>query len=104
VSLQPLRDIVLLEPEPIPEKLGSLYVPAAHQYLSHRGKVVAVGPGAHDQQGRFVPTTLQPGDDVLYSPTAGSEFRIDGRKMVMAHERDILVVLHDVPAGVVFIG
>jgi co-chaperonin GroES (HSP10) len=65
---------------------------------------VTVGPGPHDQRGRFVPTTLRPGDDVLYDPTAGAELRIDGKKMIMAHERDILVVLHDVPDGVVFIG
>lgn len=104
MSLQPLRDIVLIEPEPIPEKLGSLYIPAAHQYLSHRGKVVAIGPGAHDQDGAFMPTMLQLGDDVLYSPTSGAEFRIDGKRLVMAHERDTVVVLRDVPAGGVFIG
>jgi chaperonin GroES len=102
--IRPMKDIVLIKPEPTPEKIGNLYVPPGQQYLSHRGTVIAVGPGLHDRRGRFVPTTIQPGDDVLYSPVESAQTRIDGERLVVVREAGVLVVLSDMPAGTVFIG
>jgi chaperonin GroES len=99
-----MKDIVLIRPEPTPEKIGSLYVPPGQQYLSHRGAVLAVGPGLHDHKGRFVPTTVQPGDDVLYSPVESAQTRIDGEKIIVVREAGVLVVLNDMAPGTVFIG
>jgi co-chaperonin GroES (HSP10) len=65
---QPLRDIVFLYADPLPERLGSFYLPA--QYRENHGNefgiVLAHGRGYYDKKGTFHPTSVRPGDRVMY--------------------------------------
>jgi co-chaperonin GroES (HSP10) len=103
-NLQPMHDLVYIEKEPTPEKVGNLYIPPGQQYLSHRGKVLAVGPGTCNVKGKFIPTTLQVGADVLYAPTESVEVTIGGRRLALAREAGVVAILDGVKPGAVFIG
>jgi len=65
---QPLHNIVFIYPDPLPEKMGSFYFPAmyAENHRSKFGIVLAVGKGRYDKQFKWHPTTVRPGDRVVY--------------------------------------
>jgi co-chaperonin GroES (HSP10) len=69
-------------------------------HKEHRGTVVAVGPGKLRQDpttGKewFCPMTVKAGDRILFSHRAGMEQTIEGRKLLVMHETDILCILDD---------
>ena len=69
-------------------------------HKEHRGTVVAVGPGkfrSDPETGRewFCPMTLKVGDRILFSHRAGMEQEIEGQKVLVMHEADVLCALDD---------
>lgn len=62
------RDIVFVFPTPVPEKLGSFFIPDEYKenYRDEFGIVLSIGPGYYDKKGKFNPTTLQEGSLVVY--------------------------------------
>lgn len=65
---QPLKNIVCIYPDPLPEKMGSFYFPSlyAENHRNKFGIVLAIGKGYHDERGKWHPTTARPGDRVVY--------------------------------------
>jgi len=69
--IRPLRDLTYLWSDPVPEKVGSIYIPkmAQESLLNEFGLVLAVGPGYYDKKGKYHPTELKPGQRVFYDNT-----------------------------------
>ena len=69
--VRPLRDLTYLWPDPVPEKIGSIYIPEkARESLENEfGLVLAIGPGYYDKKDRYHPTELKPGQRVFYDNT-----------------------------------
>ena len=63
---------------------------AAIEALGKKGKVLAVGPGRLDDNGKRVPMEVSSGDRVLYSKYAGTEVKLDGEELLVVSSRDIL--------------
>ena len=57
------------------------------------GEVVAVGPGARDEDGEFIKPELNVGDRILFGKWSGSEVKIDGEDLIIMKESDVLGVL-----------
>jgi len=94
MAIKALQDHVIVERE----SAHSVFEIVGHK--EHRGIVVAVGPGKYrsdPETGRdwFCPMTVNAGDRVLFSHRAGMEQEIEGRKLLVMHEADILCVLED---------
>ena len=61
--------------------------------LEIAGEVVSVGPGAPDNNGKLVPTTVKSGDYVLFGKWSGTEVKLDGEELLIMKESDIMGVL-----------
>lgn len=96
MRIQPLADkIVVKVMEVTEEKTKSgLYVPDTAKEKPQEGEVLAVGPGAMNDQGERLPMTVAVGDRVIFSKYAGTEIKLDGEEYLIMAERDILAKLN----------
>jgi chaperonin GroES len=73
---------------------SGLYVPDTAKEKPQEGEVLAVGPGAMNDQGERLPMTVAVGDRVIFSKYAGTEIKLDGEEYLIMAERDILAKLN----------
>jgi chaperonin GroES len=98
MKFRPLHDRVVLRRIEAEEKsVGGIIIPDTAKEKPQQGEVVAVGPGARDEQGQLVPLDVKVGDVVLFGKWSGSEVKIDGEELLIMKESDIVGIL-DVPA------
>ncbi len=94
MAFRPLHDRVLVEPLDAEEKsAGGIIIPDTAQEKPMEGKIVAVGQGHKDDDGKITPLDVKAGDTVLYGKFAGTEVRIDGKDLLIVKESDILAVI-----------
>ena len=93
MSVRPLGDRVLVLPiEQDEDKKGGIIIPDTAKEKPQEGKIVAVGPGKHED-GKLVPMNVKKGDRVLYSKYGGTEIKIDGKDHLIMREDDILGIV-----------
>jgi len=96
LRLEPLGDRVLVEREESEERThGGIVLPDNARDKSKRGKVLSVGPGKLNKDGKRMPPTVKPGDRVLFGGYSGEEINMDGQNVLLIREGDILAVIHD---------
>jgi len=94
ISLKPLGDRVVVEPiEQEETTAGGIILPETAKEKPQRGTVVATGPGARDDQGRRIALDVSQGDVVLFAKYAGTEFKVEGKKLLILKESDLLAVI-----------
>jgi chaperonin GroES len=94
VNIRPLGDRVLVQPlEEQEVKKGGIIIPDTAKEKPQEGKIVQVGPGKRDEAGKLVPMEVKKGDKVLFSKYGGTEITLDGEKMLIRREDDILGVV-----------
>jgi len=99
MNFRPLHDRVLVAPlEQNERTAGGIIIPDTAKEKPMEGKVMAVGPGARDENGRLQPLDVKKGDRVLYGKWSGTEVKIDGKDYVIMKESDIMGVIDDVKA------
>ncbi len=100
MKFRPLHDRVLVRRiEAEHKSAGGIIIPDTVQEKPQQGEVVAIGPGARDEQGRLTPLDVKAGDVVLFGKWSGTEVKIDGVELLIMKESDILGIL-DYPATV----
>jgi chaperonin GroES len=72
---------------------GGIIIPDTAKEKPQEGEVVAVGPGARDDNGTLVEPSLKTGDRILFGKWSGTEVRIDGEDLLIMKESDILGVI-----------
>jgi chaperonin GroES len=94
LSLKPLGDRLVVEPIEQDEKTPSgIILPETAKEKPQQGKVLAVGPGARDDEGERIAMDVKVGDKVLYAKYGGTEFKMDGKKLLILRESDLLAVI-----------
>jgi chaperonin GroES len=94
LSLKPLGDRVVVEPiEQEEVTAGGIVLPETAKEKPQQGKILAAGPGARDEDGKRIELDVKVGDKVLYAKYAGTEFKLDGKKLLILRESDLLAVL-----------
>ena len=94
MKLRPLQDRVIVKQTEAESKTASgIYLPDAAQEKPTKGKVVAVGPGRLDDKGKPMELGVRVGDTVYYGKYSGTDVEIDGQKLVILRESDVLGVL-----------
>ena len=94
MKFRPLHDRVVVEPLSSDEKTaGGIIIPDAAQEKPSQGKVIAVGPGARDENGKIQALDVKKGDVVLYGKWSGTEVKIDGEELLIMRESDIMGVV-----------
>ena len=92
MAVKPLGDRVLVEriEEEIQKSAGGIIIPDTAKEKPQRGKVVAVGEGRKDDNGKRIAMDLEVGDMVIFGKYAGSEVKVDGNEYLIMHESDII--------------
>ncbi len=96
LNLRPLADRLVIEPVEEEEQTfagGKLVLPETAKEKPQKGLVLASGPGRLDEDGERVAMEVKVGDHVLYAKYAGTEVKIDGKKLLILKESDILAVV-----------
>jgi chaperonin GroES len=94
MKLRPLQDRVIVKQSEAEEKTKSgIVLPDTAKEKPTKGKVIAVGPGKSDEKGRPMELGLRVGDTVYYGKYSGTDVEIDGQKLVILRENDVLGVL-----------
>ena len=94
MNVKPLGDRVLVQAiEQDEVKKGGIIIPDTAKEKPQEGKVIALGTGKRDDDGKLVPFTVKKGDRVLISKYGGTEIKIDGKDYLIMREDDILGVL-----------
>ena len=95
MQLQPLGDRVVVTSSDDAESRtpSGLVIPDTAKEKPQIGEVVAVGPGALNDDGERIPMDVSVGDNVLYSKFAGTEVKLDRDDFLVLSERDILAVV-----------
>jgi chaperonin GroES len=72
---------------------GGIIIPDTAKEKPSQGKVISVGPGARDNDGKLVALELKKGDVVLYGKYSGTEVKIDGKDMLIMRESDVMGIV-----------
>ena len=92
--IKPLSDHILVEPIREEKKKGGIILPdTVEKERSEKGKVVAVGPGKRDKDGKRVPIDVKRGDVVLFTKYSPNEVKVDGKEYLVIREDDILAII-----------
>ena len=93
MKLKPLFDkVVVKKIEEKEQSVGGIFLPTAAQEKQEVAIVVAVGEGGIID-GKEVKMVVKPGDKVLYSKYAGSQFKVDGEEVTIVKQNDILAIV-----------
>jgi chaperonin GroES len=94
MNFKPLHDRVLVRRVEQEEKTkGGIIIPDTAKEKPQEGEVVAVGPGARNDDGAIVPLDVKAGDRVLFGKWSGSEVKIDGEDLLIMKESDLLGII-----------
>lgn len=85
--------VVVRRDEPEGKSAGGILLPDVAKNRPMRGTVVAVGPGRMRDDGSVTPMQLAAGDRVLFTNYTGSEVEVDGEKLLVMVEEDVLAVV-----------
>ena len=77
---------------------GGIIIPDTAQEKPMEGEVVAVGPGARNEQGQIVALEVKAGDRILFGKWSGTEVKLDGEELLIMKESDIMGVIEGSPA------
>lgn len=95
VNIRPLGDRVIIEPVEQEETIagGMLVLPETAKEKPQQGIVLAAGEGKRDDEGKRIPMDVKVGDRILFAKYAGTEIKLDGKKLLIMKESDILGIL-----------
>ncbi len=94
MKVVPLHDRIVVSRIESEEKTkGGIIIPDTAKERPQEGKIIAVGPGKRDEDGKRIPLGVKAGDRVLFTKWAGTEFKLDGREYMIMKEDDILGVI-----------
>ena len=94
INFRPLHDRVVVKRIESDEKsAGGIIIPDTAKEKPQEGEVVAVGPGARDEQGKVNPLDVKAGDRVLFGKWSGTEVKLGGEDLLIMKESDIMGVV-----------
>jgi chaperonin GroES len=93
-GLRPLGDRILVKRVKEEERTkGGIIIPDTAKEKPQEGKIVAVGKGKYDENGKLIPIEVKAGDKILFGKYSGSEFKLEGEDLLILREDDILGII-----------
>jgi chaperonin GroES len=94
LNLKPLGSRVVVEPlEENDVTAGGIVLPETAKEKPQKGVVLSVGPGDRDDEGKRIQMDVVVGDTVLFAKYGGTEIKIDGKKLLILRESDLLAIV-----------
>jgi chaperonin GroES len=96
LSMKPLGNRVVVEPIEQEEiTAGGIVLPETAKEKPQKGKILSIGPGERDEDGKRIPMDVKEGDTVLFAKYAGTEIKLNNKKLLILKESDILAIIVD---------
>ena len=94
-KLRPMDDRILVEPleEEAATSFGLVLPDSISKEKPQKGKVVAVGPGKMNEDGKRVAMTVKAGDTILYTKYGPTEVKVEGKEIYFLQESDVLAII-----------
>ena len=94
MKFRPLHDRVVVQRMESEDKTaGGIIIPDTAKEKPMQGKIIAVGSGARDEQGKVTPLDVKEGDTVLFGKWSGTEIKLDGTDYLIMKESDIMGIV-----------
>jgi chaperonin GroES len=94
MKVRPLHDRIIVERiEESEQRVGGIIIPDTAKEKPMQGKVIAVGKGRLEKDGKVTPLDVKAGDTVLFGKYAGQEIKIDGSEYLIVREEEVLGVI-----------
>lgn len=94
MKIRPLHDRILVKRiDEETKTAGGLFIPDSAKEKPVQARVIAVGAGKRDKEGKLIALDVKEGDRVLFSKYSGSEVKIDGEEHLIMREDDLLAIL-----------
>jgi len=91
MNLKPLGDRLIVEVlEEEETTVSGIVLPDTAKEKPQRGRVLAVGPGARDEDGDYIPLDLEEGDEIIFSKYGGTEIKLGADEVLILRESDVL--------------
>ena len=97
MKVRPLQDRVLIKrlEDDVEKTKGGLYIPDSAKEKPQQGKVMAVGKGRVNDEGKVIPLDVKAGDKILFGKYSGQEIKLDGEEYLIMREDEVLAVIED---------
>jgi len=93
-KLRPLEDRVVVQAVTEEKTVAGIIIPeTVSKEKPQKGKVVAVGPGKFDNNGKRMPMEVKVGDTVLFTKYGPTEVKVDGEELLILNQSDVMAVL-----------
>ena len=90
MKVRPLHDRIIVQRiEEEEQRVGGIIIPDTAKEKPQQGKVVAVGKGRIEKDGKVTPLDVKAGDTVLFGKYAGQEIKIDGEEVLIIREEEV---------------
>jgi len=94
LNLKPLGSRVVVEPLDTEDvTAGGIVLPETAKEKPQKGKVLSIGAGDRDESGKRIPMDVKTGDTVLFAKYAGTEIKVEGKKLLILRESDLLAIV-----------
>jgi chaperonin GroES len=94
MKVRPLHDrIIVQRVEEEEQRVGGIIIPDSAKEKPQQGKVIAVGKGRIEKDGKVTPLDVKAGDTVLFGKYAGQEIKLDGEDFLIVREEEVLGVI-----------
>jgi chaperonin GroES len=94
MKIKPLNDRILIEPLREEKKRGGIILPeTVDKERPEQGKVLAVGPGKIDEDGKRMPMSVKRGDVILFTKYGPNEIKVGEKEYLIAREEDVLAII-----------
>jgi len=94
MKFRPLHDRVVVKRLESDQKTkGGIIIPDTAKEKPQEGEIIAVGPGARDENGKINPLDVKVGDRILFGKWSGTEVKIDGQELLVMKESDIMGII-----------
>lgn len=94
MKVRPLHDRIIVQRiEEEEQRVGGIIIPDTAKEKPQQGKVIAVGKGRIEKDGKVTPLDVKAGDTVLFGKYAGQEIKIEGTEYLIVREEEVLGVI-----------
>ena len=94
MNVSPLHDRIIIERiEESEQRVGGIIIPDNAKEKPQQGKVIAVGKGRIEKDGKVIPLDVKAGDTVRFGKYAGQEIKIDGKELLIVREEEVLGIV-----------
>jgi chaperonin GroES len=93
-TFTPLHDRILVQRLEEGETMrGGIIIPDSAKEKPQQGKVIAVGKGKSNDEGKTFPLDVKAGDEILFGKYSGTEIKLDGEDFLIMREEEVLGIL-----------